>query len=166
MAKISNLFSESKIDGLTIANRLVVAPMTRVSASQEGVPSDIMQRHYQDYSEGGWGLILTEGTYIDEQFSQGYRNQPGIANKQHIQSWRKIVDAVHKTNTPIFLQLIQKKQLPVILNLETLLLKLMLGRLRNFITSFKCQINHTLCAMHYNLIKLKSFNRVEDLGCG
>lgn len=106
MQTFSKLFSEINIDSLVIKNRLVVAPMTRVSASQEGVPTDIMQRHYQDYSEGGWGLILTEGTYIDEQFSQGYRNQPGIANKQHIQSWRKIVDAVHKTNTPIFIQLI------------------------------------------------------------
>lgn len=106
MAKISNLFSESKIDGLTIANRLVVAPMTRVSATANGVPTDVMKNHYKDYSKGGWGLIITEGTYIDQKFSQGYKNQPGIANKRQIENWRKIVNAVHETNTPIFMQLI------------------------------------------------------------
>jgi len=106
MSSFSQLFSETKISTLKLKNRLVVAPMTRVSASPNGIPTEIMKEHYEDYAKGGWGLIITEGTYIDEKFSQGYRNQPGIANKQHIDSWRKIVDAVHKTNTPIFLQLI------------------------------------------------------------
>jgi len=106
MSSISHLFTEAKIDNLTIANRLVVAPMTRVSASSDGVPTDTMKSHYKEYSEGGWGLIITEGTYIDEKFSQGYKNQPGIATKTHIENWRKIVDAVHETNTPIFMQLI------------------------------------------------------------
>ena len=106
MTSISPLFKEFQIDSLTLKNRLVVAPMTRVSATSEGIPTEIMKEHYQEYSKGGWGLIITEGTYIDESFSQGYRNQPGIANKQHIENWKKIVDAVHISNTPIFLQLI------------------------------------------------------------
>ena len=106
MSSFSQLFSETKISTLKLKNRLVVAPMTRVSATPNGIPTEIMREHYEDYAKGGWGLIITEGTYIDEQYSQGYRNQPGIANKQHIDSWKKIVEAVHKTNTPIFLQLI------------------------------------------------------------
>ena len=106
MSNFSQLFTETKISTLKLRNRLVVAPMTRVSATPNGIPTEIMREHYEDYAKGGWGLIITEGTYIDEQYSQGYRNQPGIANKRHIDSWRKIVEAVHKTNTPIFLQLI------------------------------------------------------------
>ena len=106
MSNFSQLFTDIKISTLKLKNRLVVAPMTRGSATPNGIPTEIMREHYEDYAKGGWGLIITEGTYIDEQYSQGYRNQPGIANKRHIDSWRKIVEAVHKTNTPIFLQLI------------------------------------------------------------
>jgi hypothetical protein len=65
--------------------------MTRVSASPDGLASNIMIEHYRKFAKGGWGLIFTEGTYTDEGPSQGYRNQPGIANSKHIAEWSKVV---------------------------------------------------------------------------
>jgi len=100
------LFSPNKIGKINAKNRFVVAPMTRVSAQSEGTPTEEMRDYYVEYALGGFGLIITEGTYIDELHSQGYRNQPGIANQNHLVGWRKIVDAVHKQNVPIIQQLL------------------------------------------------------------
>jgi 2,4-dienoyl-CoA reductase-like NADH-dependent reductase (Old Yellow Enzyme family) len=50
--------------------------------------------------------VFTEATYIDEAYSQGYINQPGIANEAQQAAWRQVVDAVHAEGVPIFMQLI------------------------------------------------------------
>ena len=100
------LFSREKLGNIDVKNRFIVAPMTRVSAQPEGTPNEEMLNYYVDYALGGFGLIITEGTYIDELHSQGYENQPGIANQIHVEGWRKIVDAVHKQNVPILQQLL------------------------------------------------------------
>ena len=100
------LYQTGQIGKLSLANCLIVAPMTRVSASPNGVPTEIMQEHYQAFAKGGWSLVLTEGTYIDEQHSQGYKNQPGIANSAHIEGWQSIVETVHAEGVLFFQQLI------------------------------------------------------------
>ena len=100
------LFSPEKLGNMDVKNRFIVAPMTRVSADPEGTPNDEMLNYYVDYALGGFGLIITEGTYIDELHSQGYENQPGIANQSHVGGWRKLVDAVHKQNVTILQQLL------------------------------------------------------------
>lgn len=79
--------------------------MTRTSASENGVPTEEMLKYYTRYAQGGFALIITEGTYPDEVYSQGYLNQPGIANEAHIEGWKKITDSVHKAGAKIFCQL-------------------------------------------------------------
>ena len=100
------LFTPEILGNIEVANRFVVAPMTRVSASSEGTPNDEMRDYYLEYASGGFGLIITEGTYIDEKNSQGYKNQPGITNQSHIEGWRKIVNSVHEKKVPIVQQLL------------------------------------------------------------
>ena len=100
------LFSAAELDGLSLRNRLVVAPMTRISATAGGLATDAMGEYYATYARGGFGLVITEGTYTDEAFSQGYRGQPGIANAAQRDAWRKVVDAVHAEHVPIVMQLI------------------------------------------------------------
>jgi len=75
------LFSPNKIGNLTLKNRTVVSPMTRTSATEEGFVTEQMADYYAEYARGGWGLIMTEGTYIDYKYSQGYTYQPGIADE-------------------------------------------------------------------------------------
>jgi 2,4-dienoyl-CoA reductase-like NADH-dependent reductase (Old Yellow Enzyme family) len=80
--------------------------MTRVSASSDGVPGGLMEDHYRAFGDGGWALMFTEGTYIDEQHSQGYKNQPGIANERHVEGWKPIVATAKRSGALFFQQLI------------------------------------------------------------
>ena len=79
--------------------------MTRTSATEEGLATEEMAQYYANFARGGFGLIFTEGTYTDKLFSQGYLNQPGIAEKEQADSWKKVVDAVHEEGAKIVMQL-------------------------------------------------------------
>ncbi|MGG4408232.1 NADH:flavin oxidoreductase [Niallia taxi] len=99
------LFHSYKMNNTVIKNRVGVAPMTRISATEEGYITDKMIKYYRSFAKGGFGLIITEGTYIDDQNSQTYHNQPGIAFEGQAQAWKKVVDAVHAEGGKIFMQL-------------------------------------------------------------
>ena len=100
-----NLFRGLTIGSLAIKNRIGLAPMTRTSAEENGVPSVNMQNYYSRYAKGGFGFLISEGTYPDEAYSQGYLNQPGIANKQHIEGWKRVTDQVHEAGAKMICQL-------------------------------------------------------------
>jgi 2,4-dienoyl-CoA reductase-like NADH-dependent reductase (Old Yellow Enzyme family) len=95
----------ANIGGIGLANRFVVAPMSRVSAAADGTPTDEMTDYYAEFARGGFGLVFTEGTYTDTIHSQGYLNQPGLATQRHVDGWRRVTGAVHTTGTPILAQL-------------------------------------------------------------
>jgi 2,4-dienoyl-CoA reductase-like NADH-dependent reductase (Old Yellow Enzyme family) len=99
------LLSSFQLNKLTLNNRVVLAPMTRTSASENGIPTERMARYYANFAHGGFSLIISEGTYPDEWFSQGYKNQPGIANPTHVQGWKPVTEAVHRQNSLIICQL-------------------------------------------------------------
>ncbi|SDR16501.1 tRNA-dihydrouridine synthase [Thermostaphylospora chromogena] len=94
-----------RIGNLKLANRLAVAPMTRVSATPDGTPTPEMADYYAEFAEGGFGLVITEGTYTDTVYSQGYLNQPGIVTDGQAAAWRGIVERVHAAGARIVLQL-------------------------------------------------------------
>lgn len=99
------LFTPTQIGGVPLKNRVALAPMTRTSAEEDGRATEEMARYYARFARGCYSLVITEGTYPDEASSQGYRNQPGIANEMHVQAWRRVVDAVHGEDGRIFMQL-------------------------------------------------------------
>jgi 2,4-dienoyl-CoA reductase-like NADH-dependent reductase (Old Yellow Enzyme family) len=99
------LFTNARIGQLRLKNRIALAPMTRTSAEEDGRATEEMVRYYARFARGCYSLVITEGTYPDEAHSQGYRNQPGIANAAHVDAWRKVVDAVHQEDGLIFMQL-------------------------------------------------------------
>lgn len=99
------LFTPTRIGGVSLKNRVALAPMTRTSAEEDGRPTDEMARYYARFARGCYSLIITEGAYPDEAYSQGYRRQPGIANAAHVEAWRRVVDAVHREDGRIFIQL-------------------------------------------------------------
>ncbi len=90
---------------LSLANRAVVAPMTRVSATPDGVPTSRMVDYYREFARGGFALIIAEGTYLDHDASRGYDNQPGIADETQREAWARIATAVHEDDGRIILQL-------------------------------------------------------------
>jgi 2,4-dienoyl-CoA reductase-like NADH-dependent reductase (Old Yellow Enzyme family) len=89
----------------TLRNRLAVAPMTRVSAAPDGVPTPEIADYYAEFAAGGFGLIVTEGTYPDTEHSQGYLNQPGLATEAHVAGWRAVTRRVHEAGGVMIAQL-------------------------------------------------------------
>lgn len=85
----------ARFAGLELCNRYAVAPMTRVSATEDGRATEEMAAYYTAYAEGGFGLLITEGTYTDRAFSQGYLHQPGITDEAQAAAWRPVVEGAH-----------------------------------------------------------------------
>ena len=104
--RFPKVFSAGRIGNVRLKNRTIVAPMTRTSATVDGRATPIMVDYYAEFARNDWGLIIAEATYIDKQYSQGYNNQPGIADDAHRDAWRPVIEACHRAGTPIFLQLI------------------------------------------------------------
>lgn len=104
-AAYPTLFSPGRLGHLHLANRIVVSPMTRTSATPDGRATAQMADYYAAYARGGFGLVMTEATYIDKAYSQGYANQPGMAEEGQQEAWRQVVDAVHREGVPILMQL-------------------------------------------------------------
>lgn len=88
---------------LHLENRIVMAPMTRSRADNEGkVANDLMQTYYSQRSTAG--LIITEGVNVSEE-SVGYINVPGLYTDEQTESWKKVTASVHELNGKIFAQL-------------------------------------------------------------
>jgi 2,4-dienoyl-CoA reductase-like NADH-dependent reductase (Old Yellow Enzyme family) len=104
-AAIHRLFEPLSIGRITARNRIAVAPMTRVSAADTGHITARMGRYYADFAAGGFGLIVTEGLYTDQAFSQGYHHQPGLADETQRDSWRPVVESVHARGAKLIAQL-------------------------------------------------------------
>ncbi|MGA6207299.1 NADH:flavin oxidoreductase [Nocardia testacea] len=102
---IHPVLSEVRLGALRLRNRAVVAPMSRVSTAGDGVPTDAMAEYYARFATGGFGLITTEGTYTDAEFSQTYPDQPGIVTERQVEAWRAVTGAVHAAGGVIALQL-------------------------------------------------------------
>ena len=99
------LFNSTSVCGLTLDNRVGVAPMTRVSATADGRATDEMTQYYAKFAEGGFSFVITEGTYTDDVYSKGYLNQPGLVMDDHVDAWQQVVEAVHDSGGAVFAQL-------------------------------------------------------------
>ena len=100
---LPTLFSPFTLDALTLANRIVMAPMTRMSATGH-IPGDDMAAYYRRHAAGGAALIITECTFIDHPAANCYPNAPAFYGDA-LSGWRKVVDAVHAAGGRIFPQL-------------------------------------------------------------
>lgn len=63
--------------------------MTRTSATPEGLATEQMAEYYASFARGGFGFVITEGTYTDQLYSQCYFNQPGLINEEQAIAWKK-----------------------------------------------------------------------------
>jgi 2,4-dienoyl-CoA reductase-like NADH-dependent reductase (Old Yellow Enzyme family) len=104
-AQYEPLFRPASIGGVDLTNRVALAPMTRVSATADGVPNDRIAGYYRSFAEGEFSLLITEGLYIDDQTSQGYFFQPGITNPAQAAAWKRVVAGVHASGSKFFAQL-------------------------------------------------------------
>ncbi len=102
MTDTSILFSSFQLGTLRLANRVVMAPMTRNRADQAGVPQPLMTTYYAQRASAG--LIISEATQV-MQSGQGYPLTPGIYTPAQVEGWKQITSAVHEAGSTIILQL-------------------------------------------------------------
>ncbi len=85
-----------------LPNRIIMAPLTRLRATPEHVPTQLMAEYYAQRS--GAVLIISEGIPVIPQ-GVGYANVPGIWSTDQIEAWKLITKAVHQAEGRIFAQL-------------------------------------------------------------
>lgn len=97
-----DLFEPFQLGDLTLANRMVMAPMTRNRADANGIVQPMMVTYYQQRASAG--LIISESVPISEE-AVGYPFTPGIFTDVQAASWSRVTDAIHSAGGRIFLQL-------------------------------------------------------------
>jgi N-ethylmaleimide reductase len=100
--EVEALFSPLRIGAITMPNRIVMAPLTRMRAGVEHVPTELNVAYYAQRASAG--LIIAEGTAITAE-AHGYPNAPGIYTDAQISGWQAVCEAVHTRGGRIVLQL-------------------------------------------------------------
>ncbi len=99
---MTTLFDPFDLHGLSLPNRMVMAPMTRTRATEDGVPTELMRDYYVQRASAG--LIVTECTQVSDQ-GHGIIRAPGLHRQDQVDGWRMITDAVHAAGGRIYNQL-------------------------------------------------------------
>jgi N-ethylmaleimide reductase len=98
---MTTLFDPLRVGNLELDNRIIMAPMTRSRANDDGIQPPYAAEYYSQRASAG--LIISEATNISP-MAKGYVRTPGIYTHEQIESWRPIPDAVHARGGRIFLQ--------------------------------------------------------------
>ncbi|MFI2434477.1 NADH:flavin oxidoreductase [Streptomyces sp. NPDC018693] len=92
------------INGLTVPNRIVMAPMTRMF-SPGGIPGDDVRSYYARRAAAGVGLIVTEGTYVGHESAGESDRVPRFHGEEQLAGWAKVAEDVHAAGGRIVPQL-------------------------------------------------------------
>lgn len=98
---MSSLFDPIKIGDIKLANRVVMAPLTR-NRSEGQIPGPLTVEYYRQRASAG--LIISEASQISP-MAQGYLDTPGIHSPEQVAAWKKVTEAVHAAGGRIFIQL-------------------------------------------------------------
>jgi len=99
---MTSLFDPARIGDIPIANRIVMAPLTRNRAGAGLAPTDLMVAYYRQRASAG--LIVTEAAQVMPE-GQGYIDTPGIHTPAQVAGWKTVTDAVHAEGGRIVIQL-------------------------------------------------------------
>ena len=98
------LFKPYSHGNLSLTNRIVMAPMTR-QFSPNGIPTPDVAAYYKRRAQGGTGLIITEGTTVNDNVATMDANIPQFHGEQALSGWKTVVDEVHSVGGKIMPQL-------------------------------------------------------------
>lgn len=99
---MSTLFDPLRVGNIELDNRIIMAPMTRSRADDEGIQPAYTAEYYRQRASAG--LIITEATNVSP-MAKGYVRTPGIYTEAQIESWRPVTQAVHARGGKIFMQI-------------------------------------------------------------
>ncbi|WP_295857113.1 alkene reductase [uncultured Xylophilus sp.] len=97
----SALYEPVQVGDWQLANRVVMAPLTR-NRSPNAIPRDITATYYTQRATAG--LLITEATAISQQ-GQGYSDVPGLYGTEQLDGWKKVTQSVHAAGGKIVCQL-------------------------------------------------------------
>ena len=102
---MTSMFEPLQVGRIPLANRVVMAPLTR-NRAPGAIPTALMATYYSQRANPvtGAGLIVSEATAISHQ-AQGYSDVPGIWSDEQVHAWKKVTDAVHAAGGKIVVQL-------------------------------------------------------------
>jgi N-ethylmaleimide reductase len=103
---MTSLFDPLQLGDIALANRVVMAPLTRDRAGPGRTPHALNAEYYAQRADPatGAGLIISEGTQIDP-IGQGYLDTPGIYSPEQLAGWKLVTDAVHRKGGKIVAQI-------------------------------------------------------------
>ena len=99
---MTDLFAPYRLGDLELANRFVMAPLTRNRAGEGEAPTALAAEYYAQRATAG--LIVSEGTQPSA-VGQGYPHTPGLHTDEQVAGWRLVADAVHAAGGRIVVQL-------------------------------------------------------------
>ncbi len=100
---LPKLFTPIRVGAIDLANRVVMAPLTRNRARPDGdVPHALNVEYYRQRASAG--LLITEATQISPE-GKGYAFTPGIYSAEQIAGWAAVTKAVHEAGGRIVLQM-------------------------------------------------------------
>ena len=98
---MTSLFSPIQVGDMNLANRIVMAPLTR-NRAPDAIPTPLMIEYYTQRATAG--LLISEATAISQQ-GQGYSDVPGLYGTEQLDGWKKITDSVHQAGGKMIVQL-------------------------------------------------------------
>nr|WP_199045024.1 alkene reductase [Dyella sp. ASV24] len=110
------LFDPLDTASIQLANRAVMAPMTRSRAVDANTPNALMAEYYGQRASAG--LIVTEGTSPSPN-GLGYPRIPGLFNEAQVRGWKAVTEAVHAKGGKIVVQLMHTGRVTQAANLPT-----------------------------------------------
>jgi 2,4-dienoyl-CoA reductase-like NADH-dependent reductase (Old Yellow Enzyme family) len=102
--ELQMLFEPYQLKGLSLRNRIVMAPMTR-SKSPGGIPTEEVVAYYKRRAKGEVGLIITEGVEVSHNSSSAYPDVPRLDSEKARDGWKKVVNSIKNNDGAVIAQL-------------------------------------------------------------
>lgn len=99
---MADLFAPLTFGSIPLANRIVMAPLTRGRSGRAGIPTELVATYYAQRADAG--LIISEATGISRE-GLGWPNAPGLWDDDQVAGWVPVTEAVHRRGGRIVAQL-------------------------------------------------------------
>lgn len=99
------VFSPFQLKGFTLKNRIGVAPMTRMSSSEDSIPRQDIFDFLIRRAQNGAAIVYTEAIVTDYESAQGYPGQSRLVTQRQIEAWRPVVRAIQKEESIAIMQM-------------------------------------------------------------
>lgn len=99
----NKLFTPVELGPLKLKHRVVLPAMSRLRATPDNVPTELMREFYTQRTSDG-GLLIAESSAVAPE-GRSYHTMPGLFNDEQVAGWKKITDSVHGKGAAFFAQL-------------------------------------------------------------